>query len=339
MALWTDVIDPETLTGYARASMEDYEQSKGSLVDYLPNETLNDIVARFVTGRNGLVDAAEYRAYDAEIKPGEHKGRARKIIELPALGKYETISEYDQLRLRNATDDEMLNAIQKTTDSLVSSVVDRMEYMRGQVLTTGKAIIDQADFKTEDDFGRDPDMSVVESKKWGTEGATVLDNLIAYTDKYVEKNGEAPGALVLSNQVLRTISRAPEFQSRLADGAMRPATVQDVQGVLDGYQIPQIRVFDRKVRVNGQVRPVLPPDRLFLLPSGGDSQLGKSYWGRTLTSTDLGWGIPAGAQGGVVAAPFKNEKPPVIAQVYADAIGLPVLADANLAFTAQVIGS
>lgn len=337
MALWTDVIDPETLTGYARASMEDYEQSKGSLVDYLPNEIKNDIVARFVTGKNGLVDAAEYRAYDAEIKPGEHEGRARKIIELPALGKYETISEYDQLRLRNATDDEMLSAIQDTTNSLVRSVVDRMEYMRGLVLTTGKATIDQSDFKTEDDFGRDPEMSVTEAVKWGTDGATVLDNLIAYHDAYVEKNGEAPGVILMSNKILRAISRAPEFQSRLADGATRPATVQGVQGVLDGYQLPQIRVFDRKVRVGGVTTPVIPGNRLFMLPAAGDSGMGKSYWGRTLTSTDLGWGIPTNAQGGIVAAPFKNEKPPVIAQVYADAIGLPVLADANLAFTAQVI--
>jgi hypothetical protein len=31
MALWTDVIDPATLTGYARASLEDYEARKGTL--------------------------------------------------------------------------------------------------------------------------------------------------------------------------------------------------------------------------------------------------------------------------------------------------------------------
>ena len=29
MALWTDIIDPETLTGYARASMNAYEARKG----------------------------------------------------------------------------------------------------------------------------------------------------------------------------------------------------------------------------------------------------------------------------------------------------------------------
>jgi hypothetical protein len=37
MALWTDIIDPETLTGYARASMNAYEARKGTLARWLPN--------------------------------------------------------------------------------------------------------------------------------------------------------------------------------------------------------------------------------------------------------------------------------------------------------------
>lgn len=337
MPLWTDVIDPATLTGYARAALEDYEQNNGSLADYLPNQTIEDIVARVTTTQNGLVEVADFRAYDAEIEPGAAPGTTRKIIELPALGRYETISEYDQLRLRQATDDEMLNAIQRTTSRLVASVVDRMEYMRGIVLATGKATIDQPTFKTSDDFGRDPEMSVTEVNAWGTDGATVLDNLIAYVDKYVDKNGQRPGALVVSQKALRAMSQAPEFQSKLVDGATRPASTADIQSILDGYQLPTLRVFERRVQVRGKTTPVLPAENIFLLPAAGQSNLGASYWGRTLTSTDAGWGIPAGAQGGIVAATLKNDRPPLLAQVYADAIGLPILADANLAFTAKVL--
>ena len=66
MALWTDVIDPATLTGYARASLEEYEQRKGSLASFLPNEQVEDINVRLNVGNGGLVESAHFRAFDAE---------------------------------------------------------------------------------------------------------------------------------------------------------------------------------------------------------------------------------------------------------------------------------
>lgn len=337
MALWTDIIDPATLTGYARASQEDYQRTRGSLSDYLPNQTVNDIVVRVQATENGLVEAAKFRAYDAELEPGARQGGSRKIVELPALGQYNPVSEYDQLRLRNASDEEMLNAIQKTTDQVVKATEDRMEHMRGIVLATGKATIDQDNFKTDDDFGRDADMSATAATLWNASGATVLDDLIAYTQLYIDKNGEAPGSIVVSSKVLRAIAQAGEFKTQLLNGASRPASAADVQSVLDGYQLPAIRTYDRKVRINGKAVPVLPDTNVFMLPAAGQSELGASYWGRTLTSTDLNWGLAGAEQAGVVAGVYRNEKPPVIAEVFADAIGLPILANANLAFTAKVL--
>ena len=43
MALWTDVVEPAELTGYARQTLEDYEAQKGSLARWLPNRTVADI--------------------------------------------------------------------------------------------------------------------------------------------------------------------------------------------------------------------------------------------------------------------------------------------------------
>ena len=64
MALWTDVIDPATLTGYARASLADYEASRGTLARWLPNRGVADISVRFVQGASGLIDVANFRAFD-----------------------------------------------------------------------------------------------------------------------------------------------------------------------------------------------------------------------------------------------------------------------------------
>ena len=60
MPLWTDIIDPAELTGYARASLADYEATRGTLAQYLPNREVADVVVRFVQGSTGLVEAAQF---------------------------------------------------------------------------------------------------------------------------------------------------------------------------------------------------------------------------------------------------------------------------------------
>src|SRR4051794_29540276 len=103
MALWTDLIDPATLTGYARESLADYEQRQGTLARWLPNRYIPDIVARFIKGRTGLVDVAKFRAYDAELEPGRRQQANRVTIELPALGQWMPNTEYEQLRARGGS--------------------------------------------------------------------------------------------------------------------------------------------------------------------------------------------------------------------------------------------
>lgn len=337
MALWTDVIDPANLTGYARKSLREYEQAKGSLADYLPNLTVADIAVRVIQGDNGLVDTANFRAYDAEIEFGKAGSGTRKMVELPALGQQIPISEYAQLRQRNASENEMLRAITATTDRVVAAVADSMEYMRGQVLTTGKATIDQPNFKTDDDFGRDADMSVTAGTLWSDPSSDPLADLTAYVDAYIARNGEAPGALVGSQQVLRALANHAQFSVKLGDGATRPGSTQSVSDTLLGQGLPAFEVRSRRVRRNGVAVNVLPTDRVFMLPAKGQSGLGGTYWGETLSASEPEWGIANEDRPGIVTGTFTNPKPPHGKQVFADAIGLPILANANLAFTAKVL--
>lgn len=335
--LWTDIIDPATLTGYARSSFAEYEASKGTLADFLPNVVVNDVVVRGTQGDNGLVEAATFRAFDAELDFGAREGGKRFTIELPALGQQIAISEYQQLRTRNASDEQMLTSILSTTEQVVRAVVDRMEYMRGQVLATGKATINQDNYKTDDDFGRDADMAVTAGNLWNAGSSDPLTDLLGYVEKYTEKNGEAPGTLVVSRKVWGALARHDVFKHTLTGGGSRIATTAEVQGLLDGYGIPEVKIYDRKVRVNGVATNVLPDTNLFLLPAAGQSPLGASFWGETLSSQEPGWNIAGEDRAGIVTAAYKNQEVPMIGKVVADAIGLPILANANYAFTAKVL--
>src|SRR3546814_8206798 len=139
MALWTDILTPQELTGYARESLADYEQSKGTLARWLPNREVLDTVVRFVQGQAGLIPIAQFRAYDAEPGIGKGPQGKRVTLELPALGQNIPVSEYAQLRARAAEDDAVLREILNPTDRFVRAVSDSLERPRGLVPATGPA--------------------------------------------------------------------------------------------------------------------------------------------------------------------------------------------------------
>lgn len=337
MSIWTDIIDPATLTGFARDQAELYERSRGSLSDYLPDTLVDDVIVRLDAADNGLVEAAKFRAFDAELEKGARKGGSRKTLELPPLGQAIPISEYDRLRIRNADDDAIRQAILRTAQQAVWATSDRMEHMRGIVLATGKATIDQDNLKVEDDFGRDADMSVTAGTLWSDPSSKPLNDLAAFIDAYAEKNGELPGTLLGSQQALRALGAHPTLATSLPGGASRPATTTEVQSLLDGYGVPAMVTYNRRVRIGGKAVEVLPKDRIFLLPQAGASTLGATFWGTTLGATEAEGGILTTERPGIYATVDKQAKAPYRAEVQADAIGLPVLANANLAFTAKVL--
>lgn len=345
MALWTDIIDPATLTGYARASLADYEARNGTLAQFLPNREVADIVVRFVKGQTGLIDVAKFRAYDAEIEIGKRPTARRVTIELPAVGQNIPVSEYEQLRTRggNVSDQAALNTILNTTNVVVKAVADAAERMRGIVLATGKATISQDNYIAEDDFGRPANHQVVAGTLWSNTSTSRLAYLQDLVDVYKATTGEIPGCILGSSRVLRALAAGTEFQTQLINGGARPASPADARNILVGNDLPPFITYDRQVSVNGSRTPVLPTDTLLLLPApvGPDdwqgTDLGATFWGRTLTSTQPDWAIVDDEQPGIVAGVWRNDKPPMGLEVISDAISLPVLANADRSLAARVL--
>jgi hypothetical protein len=340
MALWTDLIEPADLTGYARRSLEEYEAEKGTLARFLPNREVVDTVVRFISGRKGLVEEARFRAFDAEPEVGKGEPAKRTILELPALGQNIPVSEYEQLRTRNGggdSDDLVRNAILRTTDRVVRAVADRIEKLRGVVLNTGIATIPE--LGAADSFGRSDSHNVTASTLWTDPDADRLAFLEQITDVYRETNGVEPGAIVVTNRVFRALAGGDQFRVQLINGASRPATDADVRGIVTGAGLPDIIRYDRRTS-SGKV---LDDSKLFLLPAPVDTddwagtELGATFWGQTLTSTDERFGIEPAEQPGIVAGVYRGEKPPLIAEVVSDAIAMPVLANADLSLAAKVL--
>lgn len=346
MALWTDVITPADLTGYVRASLQDYEVNKGSLAVFLPNREVNDTVVRFTAGQTGLTEVAKFRAYDAEPEVGGLVGGKRVTLELPALGQNIPVSEYNQLRTRGQVDGaQALATIQRAGVAVARATADAIERMRGIVLATGRATINETHFQSDDDFVRPADRTVVltGAQLWSAGTSTKLANLTTWFDLMNNGNGEAPGSLLMSTRVFRVLAADPALQTTLVGGATRPATSQQVRDFLTSAGFPEITLYDRNVRVNGANVKVLPDDSLFFLPApvgtedSSGTDLGATFWGQTLTSQDANWGIAPVEQPGIVTGVYRGEKPPMIAEIISDAIALPVLANAEKSFVAKVL--
>lgn len=340
MALWTDVIDPADLTGYARESLNAYEASKGTLARWLPNHEVQDVVAKFVAGGAGLVEEARYRAYDAEPEVGKVPPRKRVTIELPAVSQEIPVSEYQQLRERNASDDAIRNSILRTTDSVVRAIADRVERTRGVVLNTGKATVNQSNYAIEDDFGRDAALTFTAPALWSVTATDALGQLATWLDLYVSKAGVEPGAILMANRALRALGATAGMATQLVNGATRPATLVEVNNTVQGAGLPEIHLYNRRTSAG----LVLPDTQVLFLPAPvavddyEGTDLGATFWGRTLTSSDPDFGlVDVDEQPGIVAGVWRNPKPPMIAEVIGDSINLPVLANANLSMSVKVL--
>src|SRR4051812_30087150 len=117
--LWTEIIDPIELTGYAREEAEAYELQSGTLARYLPNRYVADISVEVTQDDNGLVPEARYRAYDAAPEVGTEPGGESFMIKLPAISQTILVSEYTQLRVRNASDPAIRNYVMRTMRRVV----------------------------------------------------------------------------------------------------------------------------------------------------------------------------------------------------------------------------
>ncbi|WP_324644159.1 major capsid protein [Pseudarthrobacter sp. LT1] len=339
MALWTDLITPAELTGYVRTALEDLEVNRTSLAPWLPNTFVNDITVRFVKGQAGLVAEASFRAFDAEPEIAGGVTGQRVTLEMLPLGQKRIISEYDQLRARNASDEVLRNSILKEAKNVAKAIADRIERLRGTVLETGKATVNQGNVFFDDDFGRTAGHTLTAAQLWSTSSVDRLTYLQTLVSTYKATNDEEdPGAIVMSKRVFTALAAGDQFKTTLVGGATRPAIEDEVRQYLVSAGLPPVTIYDRRTS-GGRV---LSDNKLLLLPApvdpmAGESDLGGTFWGQTLTSQEADYQLADVEQPGVVVGAHKATSIPHIATVESDAIALPVLANANLSLVATVL--
>jgi hypothetical protein len=339
MDLWTDLIDPVELSGFAREEAEAWELQWGTLARYLPNRFVPDIHVEVKQTDNGLVPEARYRAFDAEPEIGSEEGGSSLMLKLPAISQKIPVSEYRQLRARNASDEVIRDHIKRTTRRVARAIADRAERARGIVINTGKATADQKNFGFDDDFGRSTDASFTASALWSVTATDRLQQLHDWVELYEQLNKRAVGSILMTRAPFGALARGDQFRVQLNNGASRPLPADEIRQTILSDDLPPIDLYNRQTASGA----VLPADAIFLMPAPVDpndedgSPYGATTWGQTLAASEPEWGIEPTEQPGIVVAAFKAKTIPQIAEVQGDSISLPTAANPDYAMRIKVL--
>lgn len=340
MKLITDYATPYELSVAARVSSEDRERTDNKLSEILPTETVDDVNITLVSGADGRVEVAEYRAFDAETSFGHTDATGkRQVVSLAPLGQQARVSEHDRLVQRNSSTPERVKQIlgRKAVD-LGRAVADRLELARGQVLQDGALNISENGFQAEVDFQRDPAMTVNAATPWSDQSVDVIEEIQNWVEAYVDLNGEVPEHILSSRQVINAIKKSNIFGAVVNDPnsvVTRRVTTADVQQFLVDEGLPTLKEYNRKVRRNGASVDVLNPNILVFTPPA-TSGAGSTALGTTLESLSPRYGMVAGEEAGIVVGAYESDNPMGL-YLNSAALGIPVLHDANKFMAATVL--
>lgn len=345
MLLNTDYVDPAELTGYGRAALQDLEINRFTLSRWLPHRPIDDLMFRFTAGGEGLAEAATFRAYDAEAPIAARPGVTRVTGELPPISRKIRLGEYDRLRNARATDDRIREALLDDTTRMARAVAARFELARGEALVSGQLALSENGVVATVDFGRAAGHTVTAATLWSTVAtATPVVDMLSWQQTYIDANGEPPGAAVTSTRVISFLLQNAEVRGLLAANGVTPsvASATGLNTVVQAYGLPPIVAYDARVSVAGAGQRVIADDKFLFLPapveptSVDGTDLGAVLLGTTAEALELGYGLAPGVeQPGLVVGTYDTQDP-VALWTKAAAIGLPVLANPNLSFSATV---
>ncbi|WP_341856428.1 major capsid protein [Brachybacterium sp. GPGPB12] len=335
MALNTKYLTPAETTGFVRGRIESYSE-QDVLSQILPDETVDNIAVRFSIGDAGVTPEAEARDWDAQPSVGDLPKQARRTIDLVAFSRRIPVSESDAPLSRLAGGEGYANLIKRAGDSVAQAIFNSARRQRANVLATGKATINQANFGLDEDFGRAAELTAALARLASADGSDVLGRLGDFVDIFEEKSGGTrPSYALASTKAINAFLRHAQFASKVND-VTRPATLEQVNQVLLASDLPRLVRYNGKI---GQSR-LLPEDRLILVPdyvSGGASELGATIWGLTESSFKPEFSAIGGQSPGAVAAVWDTEGTAGKTVVDADSTFLPILKNANLSASLKVI--
>lgn len=331
------------LTAEARAAADIVTAGYG-LAAYLPDNENYGLTFSFDVNQVNLAEAASYRTFGAESRYGSDRGGQSRAGKLPPISQKRRVDEYEQLSLFNQLD-AIGGKLEEKARAVGVAIAARAELARGQAVETGTVLLQENGLNFALDFGRLPAHTVTAATLWSAAGAKPLDDLLTWAGVYAAAGNGTPAVTRMSTRIMQTLSRNSDIISAaVRSSANLPSRISldDVRSVLSSYGFGRVEIRDDQVRVDGVARKVISDDKIVFLPDpdgvgvvdGG--VLGTTDYGIPAEAIQPAYGIADSDRPGIFAGDFRREDPEEH-NVLGSAIMLPVLANANATFAADVL--
>lgn len=335
MAILFDApVQPDAVTEFVRLVPTPANFALTALFGEAKNENRNTVNFLEITRTNRT---AKFRSYDGSIYTADRDDGFEKQIKLPPLSASLSMGEYERLQLEFArtagTNQQALaRSIYDDATILTNMVKARMELAIGDILEDGKLSIDEGGLISEADFGVPGGNKVTPgAADWdNTTGATLLTDMLAWSDAFNALNGFRPESALTSLRLLRLAQRNAEVIAAVYGSLLGKTrvTVDELNGLMASEGLPTFRpAYDTKVDVDGSFVRVLSDDKVILLPPQPETLVDVTY-GVSATAlelvnsseSDMSFEEAPGIVGVV-----EKDGPPYRQFTFVDAVGLPVL--------------
>lgn len=344
MAFNFDIVDPVNLTGFVREVPGPLNLTLNTI---LPDVYIEDIdVAWDILNRTNRT--AMFRSYDAETPLTSRDSFERRRVALPPLGVKSVVGELERLRLEQIrsggnNQSRMVEAIYDDAARNTREVLARMEMARGDVLTDWKfTLAGENGLTMEADFGMPAGHNPVPTVPWTDYAdSDPIQDLVTWVNAYTLAAGEPPRYAMMSRTIVGHLlmnARVRTYAGSLA-GTPQMVTRQQLNTVLEAFDLPQIVVYDTQINVGTTATRPIPVDRVLLLP-GDPRSLGATFWGVTAEALELAGGqnpgIAFSEAPGLVGVVMRDGDP-VRTWTKVTAIGMPIITDPKRLMVADVL--
>jgi hypothetical protein len=338
-----DLVEPALLTQYIREYDNEVIQNDMVLEQWLPNVLNDELEWKAAKGTFRDVDVAEYRAWDTQPKMTGRQGFSRIRGELAPVSRQIPLTEEETLRLRalreTGQDNALIRQVYDDAELMIRAVQMRIELARAQVLYTGKFTLAENGLLMEADFGMSSSHKPVAAASWALAGTDILADLLTWTQLYVDDNGEEPGTLLMSRQVLSYFYNNTGMKAAAGFAGSTPTRLNNemIDQILASNGLPPILIYDAKARVSGVQTRLIPADKVLMLPPQG-TPMGATHYGITAEAIKLASKglIKESAMPGVVAVVLENDNP-VQTFTLGTAIAVPVMPNPDAVIAADVV--
>lgn len=338
MEIYDEFITPAELTGYSRAALDDRPENQFLLDRWFPYNGVNDLSYKFTRGGGDqLLEAADFRAFDAEPSFGRRAGLARVEGSLPPIARQYELDEFQNLTARRANSEEFRALFQRDGVRIAREIDIRMEFARAEALVSGTVTLNERGVMAQVDYGRSASHVVAPGTLWSDHtNSTPITDMQTWRDVLVA-DGQGAGAIVASTTTVNHLLRNKEVQGQVYPLAATAPQVTRTQlnQVLADFGLPPITVWDATARRNGVRQRFIAADKVLMLPASGTA-LGATVYGTTLEAQIGGYGVGGADLPGLVVAAFIQRETPVRVLTIGSAIALPVLASPDDTLVADV---